>query len=151
MQEALCITEPCRYLIHPGNRKTIVPQVTPSLSGTLASFFLKKPKKNHATLSAFKVLHVGGRFSLGELGLQKCLLKGWPDCGVWKVKEVMGLNKKSVQPSNPEIISLAVYTVPSVQGAKLPRAPKKSTDPGLFARWHKTALARGPLQNTFTK
>ena len=82
MQEALCITEPCRYPIHPGNRKTIVPQVTPSLSGTLASFFKKKKKKNQATLSAFKVLRVGGRFSVGELGLQKCLLKGWPDCGV---------------------------------------------------------------------
>ena len=139
MQEALCITEPCRYPIHPGNRKTIVLQITPSLSGTLASFFFffLKTKKNHATLSTFKVLHVGGRFSLGELSLQKFLLKGWPDCGVWKVKEIMRLNKKSVQPLNPETISLAVYTVPSVQRAKLPRAPKKLTDPGLFVHWHR--------------
>ena len=41
----------------------------------------------------------------------------------------MRLNKKSVQPLNPEIISLAVYTVPSVQGAKTPQGPREIHKP----------------------
>ena len=109
--------------------------------GFFCCLFFLKTKKEPCNPEHFQSPSCGWkvqprRAQLAEISPQRMV---W----LWCMKrEIMRLNKKSAQPLNPEIISLAVYTVPSVQGAKLPRAPKKFTDPGLFVHWHRARFLR---------
>lgn len=87
---------------------------------TLACFFKKDQKRT--TTWAFKVLCVGGSSAWENSSLQKCLLKGWPDCGVWKVKG----NEWIKSLFNLQILKQSrwLFTLCRVQGVKLPRAPE---------------------------